>query len=135
MSRLGKIVFTILCVGAVSFVGWRATAALTKTNPTVDASVALKMQRNLARVQRNGLAITNLQLQISMLSNEVSPEIEELKVFCKEKVINYDELIKGNVVIADNGSVTKTASAQTSAPSIPAAPPVLTKPNPQHPQE
>jgi len=119
MSQLGKVVVVVFCIGLVSLGGWSAVAALRSPSKTdkSDVEKTLRVQRDLAHVQRNEAMIANLTMQIGMVRGEMAAQVKEVQAFCQEKNINFDELVKGNVVLADDGTLKSQSPPLQSPPS------------------
>jgi hypothetical protein len=90
----------------------------------VEASKAIRMQRNIARVQKVNNYIVSLQLQASQALNEVAGETEELRAFCKDFHLDYNEVANGVVWVADDGTIKRSQAQATQAqqPAVPVAP-------------
>jgi hypothetical protein len=156
MTQLMKRVFLVLLI-TIGITGtWKVASALRHDSvvkdeiPTkISVEHALKMQRDIARVQRFGVIVNNLQMQFNQADAEIKADREELQSMAKELKINYDDLVNNKVTVSDDGTLVRPktetplpqAEAKTDvkpAPTSPAAdnkPVVLPVPGPKTPPQ
>lgn len=127
MSFVSKIVLaTIIIFGAIGT--WQLARAMRHDSEKTDAPTkipvdkAVRLQRNIARVQRFANFAYGLQLQYNKAESEIAAERDELRLAAAELKVGYDDLIAGSAVINDDGTLTRPKAPVVAAAASPPPP-------------